>query len=325
MDSRPVPSISVLLSGVLCIIFGALAILAALLVALGGGAGQSAQPEVFTPHVLIAVRIVMLTFLLAGAVGVLVGMGIMGLKNWARKAMVLISGATVVLSVICLYASLALLATPLSPHLTPRAAHILWDSFLGITVFSLGIGLWWVVLFTRPSVVASFTGAALTSAASFEPSCPLPLALFAGYYIAVVIFIVSSLAIPQSVPDMLFGRAIFGPAYNLYSLTISGLCLAAAIGLFKLKTWSFKLALGIEVFSVVRRVVSILDPRSAETIHNALRVMAAQGYKAPGNDPTLHFRYFEILGLGFSLAMLAILLLSRSSFMEAASVAQSPH
>ena len=325
MDSRPVPATSVLFSGVLCIIGGAAAILVALLVGLAAGAASSPQPGAITPQVRIVMRIIMLSLLAAGALGVFMGIGVMSLKNWARKAIATCSGAAVVISVLCLYASLAMIAIPASPEITPRVVHILWGSFLGISLISFGMGIWLVVLFTRASVVACFAGSteATVDPASIAPRCPLALALFAGYYIAVVVITVSAIAVPERIPDMLFGRAIFGPARNLYALIIGGLCLVAAIGLFRLKAWGLNLAIGIEAFSLTKRLVNILDPRSIQTMRNALAAMAMHGDKAPASDPTLHFRYLESLGLGFSLAMILLLLLSRTQFLKAAAARDS--
>jgi hypothetical protein len=103
-------------------------------------------------------------------------------------------------------------------------------------------------------------------------------------------------------------------------LITSGLSLAAAIGLFRVKSWGIHLAIGLELFSISSHVVNLLHPRAIEALRSALAAMALHGAKPPLRDPALGFHYLEGLGLSFALLLLLILVLARSRFLRAGSL-----
>ena len=166
---------------------------------------------------------------------------------------------------------------PLCP--TARKPDLLWESlkcfmvlFYGIP---LGVGIWWLVLFTRPRVAAAF--AAPTSLAAYpsamdvtgfplpEPAvapsispkaaCPLPLMIFAGFLIFSSVCMVLFVLFPMTgaMPFFLFGhffsglsaKAIFG---------IMGLVFGVgAIGILKLKPWALDTVLVLQLVLLSKR------------------------------------------------------------------------
>jgi hypothetical protein len=101
-------------------------------------------------------------------------------------------------------------------------------------------------------------------------------------------------------------------------LITTAVCIAAAIGLFRVKPWAIHLSIGLELFSISSHAVNLLQPKAMESLRAALIAMAEHGSK-PQGDPALSFRYLEGLGLRFGLLLLLILLLTRSRFLGAAS------
>jgi hypothetical protein len=265
-------------------------------------------------------KLVSYSLLGLGFLGIVNGVGLLGLKNWARKTMVIGSGAAVVISVYCLYVSLALLGVPPTAEMKPATAHLFWGSFFGISLLVFGVGLWFVIAFTRPSALASFVKPPVQSAGAIASisTCPLPLALLAGFYVMGGIVAVLLLRVPDRIPDVVFAHALYGAPRLQYVLITTAVGIAAAIGLFRVKPWAIHLSIGLELFSISSHAVNLLQPKAMESLRAALIAMAEHVSKPPG-DPALSFRYLEGLGLCFGLLLLLILLLTHSRFLRVAS------
>jgi hypothetical protein len=322
MDTRPVPPVSVTVASMLSILASVGVLIVGLLFGLGAHATPSANDNGLTPHGRMILKLVSYSLLGLGFLGIVNGVGLLGLKNWARRTMVIGSGTAVILSVYCLYVSIALLGIPTVSDMKPATAHLLWGSFFGISLLVFGVGLWFVTVFTRPATLASFVTPPAASAGATTPSpgCPLPLALLAGFYVVGGIISALFLRIPDRTPDMVFAHALYGAPRIQYVLITGGLGLAAAIGLFRVKSWGIHLAIGLELFSISSHAVTLLHPRAVESLRSALAAMAEHGAKPPMRDPALGFQYLEGLALGFALVLLLILLLTRSRFLRVASV-----
>src|SRR5262249_16269022 len=135
---------------------------------------------------------------------------------------------------------------------------------------------WWLVLFTRKSVVEQFTACvpgplALSSTIPPEsalpseparPGLPLPLAVF-----AVALIVLSPLSVIfllfTHYPAIFFGIVIRGSSakalYGFFCL----LSLVSAIGLLKLQRWGYSLTLGLQVLGLTNGVISMLSPNFA--------------------------------------------------------------
>jgi hypothetical protein len=320
MDTRPVPPVSVTVASMLSILASVGVLIVGLLFGLGAHATPSANEGALTPHGRMILKLVSYSLLGLGFLGIINGVGLLGLRNWARKTMVISSGAAVVISVYCLYVSLALLGVPPTTAMKPATAHLLWGSFFGLSLLVFGVGLWFVIAFTHTPAIASFVTAPVQPAGAVAsiPNCPLPLALLAGFYAMGGIVSVLLLRVPDRIPDVVFAHALYGAPRLQHVLITTAAGIAATIGLFRVKPWGIHLATGLELFSISSHAVNLLQPKAMESLRAALAAMAEHGAKPPG-DPALSFRYLEGLGLGFGLLLLLILLLTRSRFLRAAS------
>ena len=321
MDTRPIPPASVTVASIFSILVSGGALIVGLLFALGARAAHSGNDPALTPHVRMILQIISYSLLVTGVLGILNGVSLLALQNWARRTIVIASGLAVILSTYCLYMSLAFLGLPPATDMKPHASHLLWGSFFGIALLIFGVGLWFVTLFTRPSTIAGFVKP-IAQADHQKPSvppCPLSLALLAGFFIVGAVLSLLLLRVSDRMPDMFFGHALYGTPRVHYVALTAALSLAAAIGLFRVRTWGIHLAVGLQLFSAANHAVTFLSPKSLPSLREALAAMAAQGAKPPLHDPASGFHYLEGLGLSFALALLLILLLSRPKFLEAAS------
>jgi uncharacterized membrane protein (DUF2068 family) len=321
MDSRPIPPGSVTVASMLSILTSIAVLIAGILLGLIAHAAPSGNDSDLTPETRMTLKLISYVILGIGALGSINGVGLLGLQNWARKAIVVSSGAAVVFSVYCLYISIALLGVPVASDMTPATAHRLWEVFFGLSLLVFGAGLWFVIVFTRPVTVASFLTAPAASAGATppNPNCPLPLALLAGFYMLGCVVSVLALRVPDRTPDVVFAHALYGAPRTQYVLITSVLSLVISIGLYRVQSWSIHLAIGLELFSISNHAVNLLHPGAIPSLRSALAAMAEHGAKPPTSDPALSFHYLEGLGLGFALLLLLILLLSRFRFLQAAS------
>jgi len=324
MDTRPVPPASVTVASILSILGSGGILIIGALFALGARAAQSGNNATMTPHDRMILHIIAYSLMIFGVLGIVNGVSLLALQNWARRIMAIASALGVILSTYSLYISLALLGLPFTSDVTPHASHVLWGSFFGISLLIFGASLWFVTAFTRPATIASFVRPTPAGdlAKSSGLSCPLPLALLAGFFIFGAVVSLLLLRSLDRMPDMLFGHALYGTSRMQYVVLTETFSLAAAIGMLRVRTWGIHLALGLQLFSVANHAVTVLSPRSLPSLRAALAAMAAQGAKPPLHDPSTGFQYLEGLGLSFALALLAIVLLSRPKFLEAASEPQ---
>jgi len=83
-----------------------------------------------------------------GVLGLFTGVGLCGMKSWARISALTFSGLIVGLSAsILLYQ----LARPATPYRTPLFV-VFWE----LDSLPLAVAIWWLILFTRKDIVAQF-------------------------------------------------------------------------------------------------------------------------------------------------------------------------
>src|SRR5580692_10039137 len=123
-----------------------------------------------------AMSAAVLLFMLALAVfGIFVGIGILRRRNWARITILVWAGFMTLVSVGAIAFSLLIFSAVQTqlPNVNPADAdkvmqfmRIFLVIFYGIPA---GVGIWWIVLFTRKRVATAFTGPAI-SLAEYAPA-----------------------------------------------------------------------------------------------------------------------------------------------------------
>ena len=292
-------------------------------------------------------------FLLAIAVfGIFVGVGILRRRNWARIGILVWGGFMAVISAITIpVLFLVFKAMPAMMHADADVAPVMSFMRWFIVLFygiPLGVGIWWLILFTRPRVAAAFTAQSAmapypptmdgsgfplpqpTAATFLAPKavCPLPLMIFAGFLIFSGFFtlLVAFFPMTGSVPFFFFGQFFSGISAKIF-LALMGLVFGiSAVGMLKLKPWALHTILVLQCVFFVNGILSVLSPRFLAAMQEAMQRADAENPAFPGGNPFLTGSFLHtilILGLCFSAAIIALLLYYRARFLEAASVAKA--
>ncbi len=341
-------------AGVIAIIFSALGALLGVLVEVSMLVAPGLQTSEGTPGMPPGTRAIVEVFWLLGLAvavfGIFAGIGVLRRRGWARITMIVWGGIMAVFSAISIPIIL-IVFNSLPSTLPPGAATGPFMSFLKVFIalfygIPLGIGIWWLVLFTRPRVVAAFsastalTGYPPTVDASGFPSpepivsrpaspkaaCPLPLMVFAGFLVFSSVCMVLFMFFPMTgaMPFFFFGHFFSGISAKAL-LGIMGLAFGiGGVGILKLKAWALDTVLVLQLVFLVNGILSVLNPHFLATMQEAMQRADAANPAFPGGNPFLTGSFFQmmmIFGLCLSAAIIALLLFYRSRFREAASAA----
>jgi hypothetical protein len=275
----------------------------------------------------------MLLFLALAILGIFTGIGLIRLKGWARIITLVWAGISAIFSsFILLFAMFMPFSTvPNQPAESVPLARLVLAFFYGIPFV---IAVWWLILFTRTAIVSQFStsnasippGLAVLPGESFpftapalaaKPSCPLPLAVVAGFFI----FSSFSLAflVFSHMPAVILGRAIHGPSGTGIWVLSCALYLIAGIGLLLLKPWSHALAMGIQFFWLLSGTISMLSSNYEKVLRETLASMSMTSGQTYTADYFRYIRSFSLIGLMFPVAILGVLIYYRPRFLESAS------
>jgi hypothetical protein len=190
-------------------------------------------------------------FLFGGVMGLLTGIGLLRLRNWARIATIVFASALILIIIPALL--VALLVPPYSPASSNASLLHTYRVVLIIpTAISILIAGWWLPYFTSARVRGQF-----------EPdkwwnptSDPVRIAAWLMVVIGLIV-----LAGPIGhLPGIYFlfrsKRGITGNLVGLQALW----SVIAAIGLLKLHHWAFAAATSAQVWAVVNGVMGIIGP-----------------------------------------------------------------
>lgn len=270
------PSSSIIAAGVA----GILASLFAILIAVAAIAGMSMLPQAsgspeIPPNVKSMAVVMMLLFAGLAGFGIFTSVGVLHLKNWARISMLVWGGVMAALSTLVLF-FVALVPLPEGSPASPISVPTLRLVLIVMYGTPLLIGVWWLVLFSQPSIKAQFLAAPLAGgqlAAPPRPRCPLPLAILAGFSIFSAGF---SLLLPfTNIPTnaILFGHLFHRPLGLVLFFLSAGIFLVGAIGLLRLKRWSYPLMLGQYFFWMASGTVTLVSPSYDRNLHEIMSQM----------------------------------------------------
>src|SRR5712691_6440752 len=162
MPASPKPSASA--SVIFAAVVAILAALFTLLVAGFGffgillGAGQAPSPEF--PSFVKNAALAMMAFTACLAVfGFATGIGLIGLRKWARISVLIWGGLCVFFGIFGVAVAFVMPLAPPSnaPHLGAADMHAVRFIILGVYGLPLAVGIWWLILFNRKTVKAQFT------------------------------------------------------------------------------------------------------------------------------------------------------------------------
>jgi hypothetical protein len=358
---QPIPKShpAVTAAGVVAILFGAFGVLAAIFIEVSllfVSRMASASKGAPFPEAARAISSMVWLFILAlNIFGIFVGANIFRRRNWARISILIWGGLMTIFSAITIMVTLLVVGQvaktmPNAAETAPIMAVMKWILALCYAI-PLGVGIWWLILFTRKAVVEEFTplaarlhpGKTLDSsgfpqeapeAPSYVPggpACPLPLIIIAGLDIFSGASTLTILVIPysmiSSIPLFLFGHVFYGGASLAFLFLLGIVYLVCGIGIIRLKPWALDPLIWCKGLFLVSGFATILKPRFMPLMKEAIAKMMPKIPELPANAELpanlfpfsdTYFKY--MMGFGFVLgtAMLAIMIVYRKRFLEAA-------
>jgi hypothetical protein len=261
-------------------------------------------------------------FLFAGFV-LISGIFVIRLRNWARLSLLVVAGGALLFGVVGLGVIFAMIYfTPADPVVSkPVLASVLAFTY-GIPIL---VAIWWLVLFTRRSVVEQFHAAAAAGIGINPPTpllnnpeCPLAIRAVGWYLASFILFLPFLPFLPSHLPALYFGHLFKGPSGILAHFLSFALFAIPGIGLLLLKRWSYVLTFGTQLLYCVNCLVIVLSP-SFES--NMSATSAELGVPIPPSTVLPEIRYLVLLTLVLPLAILVILYVYRRPFYAAAELA----
>lgn len=266
-----------------------------------------------------------IAFILAlGILGVFTGVGLLRLRNWARISTLVWSGVTVAMCAFVLVI-MVIAPFPAPPNAPTNLAGFVRATVLIFYGIPLAIGTWWLILFNKKSVTDQFDQSAdrPLDASGFpeEPistsksALPLPVTVLAVFLVISSLSVIVPFFIP--VPVILFGHALRGGAGTA---VWDGACLlsaAAGIGLLRLKSWSYPVALGLQMFWLLSGAVTLASgsyPALMREVMSSMKVRLGVSYS---EYSVQQMRSFSVIGLAAPVLILAFLVYYRSRFINA--------
>jgi hypothetical protein len=275
-----------------------------------------------------------LMFLLPAIWGIINGIGLFRLKNWARISTIVFSVLLILMGGFGLLMSL-IMPSPSTPNY-PMASPVMVVQRIFMVAFNLahlGIGIWWLVFFTRPKVVRQFRRAPLaetvgTSLPTIQPMQipaapailvnerrrPVSITVIAWFMLAGCAFM--PLCFVLRLPAVLFTKIVTGwPAVLVY-LIYTAMSLCVGIGLLRLKPAARLAGIGYYIFGVVNQAVFCGAPGASARIRALIDMQQSMFPWMPAwntlpniqIDPEPFIIIGMIGGLSCSLIMVAIML-----------------
>jgi len=360
MQPNPKSHPAVTAAGIVAIVFGAFGVLGAIFVELSmlfvSRIAPVGEGVPLPPAVRAMTSMTWLFIFLLAIFCIFVGVGILRRRNWARISILIWGGLMAFFSAITMVVTLLIMNNlpPTLPHAAEASlvmAAVRWVMVL-FNAIPLGVGIWWLILFTRRAVVDEFNpllarlhpGKTLDASGFPQepppppsyvpggPACPLPLLIIAGLDIFSGVSMLMLLFIPNSIisamPVFLFGHAFHGGVILLLFFVLLGVVYAVCgVGIIKLEPWALDPLIWCQALFFLSGIVTFLNPQFVPTMKEAIAKMMPAIPELPANTPSpmisfpfsdTYLKSMMAFGLVFAAAMLAVLIVYRKRFLEAA-------
>ncbi|MGH9861389.1 MAG: hypothetical protein ACRD5F_15330 [Candidatus Acidiferrales bacterium] len=264
--SRPaavvVTTVLLTLGGLLCAAMAALMVLS-LAIAPPETPAAQANPAMMR----FAMFFVVAFFGLIGLWQLGTAFGVWKLKPWGRVSLVVFAGLLVT------FQAIGMLMVFFLPMPTDVAGAA--DFMLAVRVFlfafyalTAGIGVWWLVYFTRPGVKALFSPDGVV-----PPESPRPLSIVIIGWLLATTALLWPLAIYWQWPAILFWKVFTGWGAVAINTVWCAVTLYAGIGLLRWRMNGYYAAIGFYAFGAVNTLVFYLLPGVAERTREMIAAM----------------------------------------------------
>jgi hypothetical protein len=283
-----------------------------------------------------------LMYLLPAVWGIATGVGLFRLKNWARIS-------TIVFSVLLIGASCfaglitAMMPLPSTPtsNLDPAVTSAVRIVMGAFWLFLSGIGIWWLIFFTRAAVSGQFVAARSPATAGLSgpppalsgaiqevsaipeqpgPKRPVSITIIAWLLLAGCILM--PLNILVHAPAVVFTKLLTGWAASLCYLGYAVIHFFTGRGLLRLKPWARQAGIALYGFGFINMIAFYFTPGAHARM---LALMESQNsmfpwFKVLPNQPQFHFdptpfsTIFGILGTVVIAVPIYFLITRRAAF-----------
>ncbi|MGA2812312.1 MAG: hypothetical protein ABSG16_12985 [Candidatus Acidiferrum sp.] len=328
MSSSSPASGSVIAAAVVCLLGSAFTILGLGISLFGLAlAGSRSTPEIPT-LVRTAMLTMVLVFLGVAIFGVVTGVALIRLRNWARISALIFAGSSAFFGASTI-GFVFLMRIPLEPGAPEVSLGIVRGIALVLYGLPMLVGVWWLILFTRPAIKAQFAGQgiAIDSRTPRKPRCPVPVAVLAWLLVVSGVFSGFAVLLPLHMPVFLFGHVFSGVTGRSIFFLSCLLYVVAGTGLLKLKPWSYPLTIALYLFWLASGTAGLLNPNGRDALNSAMAEMLnSMHLPSPAMQAPDYARQGfagVFIALAFSAVMLGVLIFYRQRFLEAASAASA--
>jgi len=237
--------------------------------------------------------------------GILSGIGLLRLREWARISLLVFSG----LALFCTAPALVivpLMPIPQSSDLPanfPIAMKLILEIVYAIPA---AIGGWWLYYFNTRSVRDQFRGEAANATGAETggaPARPLSITI-----IGWIMLIGGGISLPLSFlrfPVLFGGFVLAGWSSFLYLFGWCAFQVVAGAGLLKLKRWAWMLAVCGLSFGLANALISVLIPGWQARFDEAMSLVRNR-MGMPDAQPPLPIHFFFWFGLAFGLLYVGV-------------------
>lgn len=226
-------------------------------------------------------------FLAVAAWGVATTAGIFRLRPWARYSILIYGGGMALIGFFSLLSMIVLMivgvAAP-TPANTPHPANLkpILEAVFGIIALFYAvvtaIGIWWLVYFNLRRVRTAFAGAG----ALVESRRPFLIAVFAVLLLVGAPACLAMAFVP--LPAAFFGLAVHGWPKAAFYILCAGVDAAAGFGLWRMREWARRVALGVAAYGAANSAVYALRP--SLMVHYVAEVnQAVNVQQPPSSEP----------------------------------------
>jgi hypothetical protein len=229
-------------------------------------------------------------FLLPAIWGIVSSIGLFLLKNWARISTIVFSALLALLSGLQAIVSL-IMPFPTVPNFPIDNPAIVAVRMFIAAVFigHLGIGIWWLLFFTRPKVAQQFKRTPLMATAETLPPMAQPMQVStaparpvsrsrrpASITVIACLLLAGCLFMPLSIvthaPVVLFAAMVTGRLSVLIHLIFLAVSLYCGIGLLRLKPAARLTTIGYLIFGAVNMIVFYFAPGGSARIRALMNI-----------------------------------------------------
>ena len=275
-----------------------------------------------------AVRIGVMFYFAVAALCATVGVGLLQLKAWARACVLVLSGVFLVHSLFTVTA-LLLLGRVVPPETNGVAFSTVRDVLFALIACGAAAAAWCLAFFNLKSVREQFDEYPVTGENShpdeartlfLEPHPPLSIVLIGSMYLVSAVSLLPILL--HGYPMVLLGEIVRGPVARLAYLLYVPVTLYVGVGLLKLKPPARVVALVLSIVHMLNGALFVLRPGMGDRLDDLLSTV---GVTIP---PLMMERVVMpvlwiglVVGTGFSLVIIWILVTRKPAFMPRAAAA----